>query len=87
MQRELGHSGSGVGEPQTSQGEGGRLAKLTQGRTGPGQSPPQRSVTQVTHLFPVREEAKLPTYIPPCMYPGSHPTGHEMFCPMPQTGA
>lgn len=36
------------GKPQTSQGKGGRLAKLTQGWTGSGQSPPQGAFIRVT---------------------------------------
>lgn len=43
----------------------------------PGQSPPRGGLSHGSHLFRMRKEARLPTYILPCVYPGSHPTGQE----------
>lgn len=62
-------------DPQPSQGEEGRLAKLTQG-WGPA-SFLLRDLSLGSYLFPVREEARLPTYIPLYVNPGSHPTEQE----------
>lgn len=36
-----------------------------------------RDLSHGSHLFRVREEARLPTYIPPRVYPGSHPPEQE----------
>lgn len=75
VQGGLGYSGSGVEILNPSQGEGGRLATLTQG-WGLA-SLLLRDPSLGSHLFPRREEVRPPTYIPLCVYPGSHPTGQE----------
>lgn len=54
-----------------------RKAGYVNSGMGPGQSPPRGSIGG--HIFSLvgRRLDRPPTYIPPCVYPGSHPTGQE----------